>query len=1180
MSEQPQISFLVVSRNRFKKLTETIRSIQSNLSGNRDIEILIALDIDDDTAELVEDFYQTNSQVKVFRYPRYGYKNIVQYFRNLYEHVSDSSTRICLWGDDSLIQTKNWDDVVMRHGLGSVLCFRMPNSPYEHSIFHCIPKQLLRPLGFFDVGTQFGDSWIHELISSTQIIKWIDVDVDHVRFDETQNEEDKDEVYLETSVGYRPWESYTDKQLELKSKYFRELKDFTDMHSKKRLLYITPHLSTGGLPQYQYRLIRETMDDFDVYCIEYAIHALPYNVQRNKIIEMLGEGDSLSPEREKRFYTLHGENSDRLVKLRMLIEFINPDIIHLQEMPEYFMDDDCCKLIYTENRQYVIVETSHDSSFDSNNKRWFPDQFVMVSDYQKDMLSALNIPIRVVYYPIDHYDRPDRTTALEELGLDPSIKHVLNVGLFTPRKNQAEVIEYARKLEGKPIQFHFVGNQADNFKSYWEPLLKDLPSNCKVWGERHDVEKFYGAMDLFLFTSRGHDHDKETSPIVIRESIGWNIPALIFPLSVYKGMYDEFDTVTYMDFDDKTKNINLVLEKLGMQDELPRALSLVTNRKRAVVISTFINSEATRDATRECIAELKRFDVPIILCSHSSVPASVSDLVDACIIDNHNPLMEHSYYKRYLNDTDNIRIELNLGRMTKANQSLTVQTNYYNGVQYAKSIGIDDVVCMNYDLIVGEKDDSVLTRVFNDLLRFDAWFMEFNEGSFKLLKTVFFGCSVDWFLDTFPNIRTPHEYNTLCSELGCENFIENFYHTLVLKNTSLTNAVTRANIYIDANTNEESLFPNSKVNLRSYAEYITVVPIKGSDDYVVFVKIPNVVDSRTVYILERLDNKVGDITVDKFTIKSNHTSLTIVRGDEPKNVVVRQVDNTYSFHDIVFRLDDDTRQTISLNGEVELKNSELYNRVVHSEDYTQKVVKAPHQISAVHLQTNDDRVRDKEQKSRESLRGLDAFGLKYTLVTNKVYTKKPPVENCARPQYVTDGKATSIAEYKHGESYLTPAHYGCFLSFKDAVLNHWQEGEFLLILEGDCLLETSVREFTNTIFKACTLMKKRDIGYFSFGDDKTLDKGWKQSPVIEKISDIDWAYVTNHIIGIQSIMFSPMVRNDVQKAFSENPWLETDAFINNLLIENHIKMALLTDRMTTQVDGFSLLDGENKVFLK
>ena len=158
--------------------------------------------------------------------------------------------------------------------------------------------------------------------------------------------------------------------------------------------------------------------------------------------------------------------------------------------------------------------------------------------------------------------------------LDPNLTHFVNVGLFTPRKNQAEIIDYARHLIGQPVQFHFVGNQADNFKHYWEPLMKNLPSNCKVWGERKDVDSFYNAMDVFLFTSKGTIRDKETSPLVIREAIGWNIPSLLYNLPVYCGMYDKYSNLNWLtpNFEsnlklikDKIKNYNISLNiDLGM----------------------------------------------------------------------------------------------------------------------------------------------------------------------------------------------------------------------------------------------------------------------------------------------------------------------------------------------------------------------------------------------------------------------------------------------------------------------------------------------------------------------------------------------------------------------------------------------------------------------------------------
>lgn len=319
----------------------------------------------------------------------------------------------------------------------------------------------------------------------------------------------------------------------------------------KKLLYVAPHLSTGGLPQYLYKKIELLINDYDIYVVEYSnVTGGVLVVQRNRITGLV---------KPENFFTL-GEDKKEILEI---INRVNPDFIHIEEMPEYFMNYDVAKEIYRDDRTYKIFESSHDSSFDTRNKRFFPDRMLLVSNYQIEMLKDLGVPCTLAEYPIEIKPRPNREEALAALGLDPEYKHVINVGLFTPRKNQAEVFEYARNLKDYKIKFHLIGNQADNFKYYWEPLLKNRPDNCIVWGERSDVHKFYEAADLFLFTSRGSHQDKETSPLVIREAIGHQTPSLIYNLDVYMGMYDKYPNIHYLSM--SGDNENKILEVLGLE---------------------------------------------------------------------------------------------------------------------------------------------------------------------------------------------------------------------------------------------------------------------------------------------------------------------------------------------------------------------------------------------------------------------------------------------------------------------------------------------------------------------------------------------------------------------------------------------------------------------------------------
>lgn len=316
----------------------------------------------------------------------------------------------------------------------------------------------------------------------------------------------------------------------------------------KRLLFISPHLSTGGLPQYLVKKVELLQNEYDIFVVEYSdVTGGRLVVQRNRLISLL----------KNPLITLGEDKSELLNVIRQ----INPHIVHMEEIPEMFCDNHIANQIYDLNRTYSIYETSHDSSFDVHYKRYIADKMILVSDYQRKLYEPLNIPIEVIDYPIEFSKENRKEEYMRELGLDTTKKHILNVGLFTPRKNQKEFFEYARRMPD--YQFHSVGNMADNFKFYWEPLLKDVPPNLKIWDERSDVHKFFEAMDLFLFTSRGSNSDKETMPLVLKEAVASKIPICLYNLEVYEGFFNQFNNIYYLNFDDVLINDATIRNSIG-----------------------------------------------------------------------------------------------------------------------------------------------------------------------------------------------------------------------------------------------------------------------------------------------------------------------------------------------------------------------------------------------------------------------------------------------------------------------------------------------------------------------------------------------------------------------------------------------------------------------------------------
>lgn len=276
----------------------------------------------------------------------------------------------------------------------------------------------------------------------------------------------------------------------------------------KKLLYIVPHLSTGGMPQYVLKQIEEFKNEFEIEVVEWENVSNDYVVQKNKIKNLVKVYD-MPP------------NKGLVLNI---IKLTKPDIIHFQEIPEHFIDLEILRKIYDSSREYFIIVTTHSSLTDPTKLTFLADKFILVNEWSKRKFEVLGIDCNVWEYPIE---------------TKPKYKKILNVGLFTPGKNQGEIFEIAKLLP--TYGFHFIGNQAGNFKSYWEPLMQNKPSNCKIWGEQDNVEQFYRNSDIFYFSSKF-----ELNPLVVKEALSYQLPVMMYKLETYLNYYDNNPLVHYI----------------------------------------------------------------------------------------------------------------------------------------------------------------------------------------------------------------------------------------------------------------------------------------------------------------------------------------------------------------------------------------------------------------------------------------------------------------------------------------------------------------------------------------------------------------------------------------------------------------------------------------------------------
>ena len=353
---------------------------------------------------------------------------------------------------------------------------------------------------------------------------------------------------------------------EKRSEEIEKIFQIVDENTKIKLLYLAPHLSTGGMPEFLLGRLKALQGDprLDIHVVEYTCYAETYTVQRDQIKAMLGPN----------FHTIGHlgalSQSDREEVLKATIVDISPDIIHIEESPEAFdpfnkMSAETQSWLYQPSQSWKIVETCHNIWFDPREmKRVSPDAYLFVSPHHAlETFSEEPSEKFEAFYPIIPQTKSEslRRKSLEILGLEDlsDAKHIVNIGLWTPGKNQVEAVEWATRLQAlypDSYQFHFVGNQASNFEHYWGPVMQNLPPNVHIHGERSDVETFYQLADAVVFNSTW-----ECNPLALRQALGWPIPVMARNLPQYHSMYTDCLTEIQGDTTDPLRLIEVLNTK-------------------------------------------------------------------------------------------------------------------------------------------------------------------------------------------------------------------------------------------------------------------------------------------------------------------------------------------------------------------------------------------------------------------------------------------------------------------------------------------------------------------------------------------------------------------------------------------------------------------------------------------
>lgn len=876
----------------------------------------------------------------------------------------------------------------------------------------------------------------------------------------------------------------------------------------KRLLLIIPHLSTGGLPQVVVNKVELLKSEYDIKCIEYDFLGDAFIIQRNRIINLVGHENLI---------TLF-EKKDLLLKV---IEDFNPDIISFEEFPEFFMQDQITQEIYKKERKYKIFETTHDSSFNVNQKRWFPDKFIFVSAFNAFRYSKFDIPYEIVEYPIDH-KKPNKEWAQDKLMFDPSYKHVVCVGLFTERKNQAYGFEMARRVEDKKVFFHFIGNQADNFRNYWEPLMKNKPKNCVIWGERDDVDVFLQASDLFFFPSKGDRNNKELNPIAIKEALVYEMPMMMYNLDVYCGKYNKNQNITYLtgnliqDSQNllKAVGINETINKKGMIKIFfdPNENKLVfTNTGNEVLQTTVVVKDYLSNHT------IYWFDAELHPgWDYWSIPCPVDYFMNVLNCYNNWMGYQIDFYNKEKTEilfSRDIIIDEYATNYTRTVIANPFNCSYINYVEFFARKIYDEYDIEDFEIVIDAgANDGLVTEYFLDRGSKKIYCFEPDKRSVKYLKKKF----ID-------------DKRVVIIEKGLYN--KNEYDVQFGSNKDASTVTAMSSIQETNQSHDDSFL----AEITSYDKFISDYNI---DNISLFkIDIEGAEFELLKSMTEEQKSKIKQFLVECHWLNEEKikTLLEVFKDD----------------YELEFRAHTSKNEFVPLN---EISNHSMLTLLATNKKLvTAKKSKEP-KIEIRHMlcRPQDER----ELKSVDSISKLESELVKYKKIVSPPYEGMPPSENCHRPNDIS---------LEPGENKLTGGHYGCYKSHTDAILDcEPQENTIYLFFECDAVLNVDPEVFRTKVKEANNISKKYGYNFFSLGPIYETDKTYENHLSSKRLFEAH-AYIipSNRIKYVQDI-----IRN--------SKWDVFDLWVSYVFPKQRI--GHFKEPLSLQAKGFSLIDKKNSEY--
>lgn len=172
--------------------------------------------------------------------------------------------------------------------------------------------------------------------------------------------------------------------------------------------------------------------------------------------------------------------------------------------------------------------------------------------------------------------------------------------------------------------------------------------------------------------------------------------------------------------------------------------------KRAIIIDTYPSGAREFEILTQCIDSVKPLGYDIIITSHLPIDVEICKKVQLVVYDSNNTFLPPErtpffWYKSHLFDV----------HIFNAGHTLPICRNMRNGLQLAKSLGYDEFIFTESDVVFSLEDLNKLKDLIDKMSEEGKTMLFFRPEEYRdcensyVYETLIFGGNINYFLNTF-----------------------------------------------------------------------------------------------------------------------------------------------------------------------------------------------------------------------------------------------------------------------------------------------------------------------------------------------------------------------------------------------------------------------------------------------